>query len=1443
MSTYVKKMAIGVAVAAIACLLALPALAAAAVPPDLWQVPEDGKEGVQAGQFGAVSGIATDPASGHVFVADSVNRRIDEFTAWGEFLDAWGGGVVPGGAAGIGNLSAGSAKVTSLVQTSKNFEVGQPVEGTGIPAGTTIADIGVQTLTLSQPATASGTAVALTSPVGAGNLPVNERQLVTVGGSPSGGSFTLALTTAETVASFTAGSNLLTGAHNGQRPDGFHIGDVVHAGEVFPPGTTVSAIGEDSLTLSAPASATVNAKLVPVTGIEKTPPIPLNSSAAEIQAALAALPAVGGGNVSVSGVAEGSYEIEFKGPLLADVDLAPLSSDASGLTPAGTVNVFTIQDGGGALELCTDLCRAGVEGAGAGQFDAGPFGIAVDSAGNVYAGDPRNNRVQKFSPDGDFIYMLGGGVDKGPNNPGNICTVADLLGGDTCGAGSKGAGSGEFDLGDGGSVVLLAVGYADTFYVSGSTRVQKFTPAGAPLGEFSLETSPIGLAVAPDAGGDILYATLLGKNDVRKLNAAGAQMGTLPLEVLNVGGDNTRRQSPPLAVDAFDHVYSVFDPTGYGTEGKEEEVVEWAADGTVLLGPGSLFGAPPPSGAAGFLDRQFINKLGTSAVGTNGGIDVYASYRGGDHLVYLRAFGPPPDQAKYGPPPSRPPAITDTFATSVSSADATVRAKINPLFWTDATYRVQYGTAPCSQGGCAETATSSLTDKAIGSPLTVATLLSGLQPDTTYHFRFVAQSGGGGPAFGPEATFHTFPAPTGPDTNCPNQAYRGGFGANLPDCRAYELVSPLEKNNGDIYPFGRGAFFQAAIDGDGLAYPSLTAFAGPDSAPLSSRYLARRGTDGWTSRQVSPPREITIPAAGGFPVLADPFKAFSPDLSQAWLLHESTSILAPGAVPDYANLYRRDNLADSYEALTKVKPPHREPKTYYPEFQGVSADGTHVVFRVPDSLTANAPNLGPDKTVLYEVVSGKLRLVSLLPNGNATTSSASAGMDNGDRNGQAETVDRAISSDGSTIYWSAAAAGGDGTLYVRVGGTKTYPVSETVSGQPARFWTASTDGARAFFTIGGTLTGEGSDLYEYDLAGKSSSFVAHQVNGVLGASPDGSLLYFVSREALAGSGQNSQGDEAQAGQPNLYLRHAGSIVFIGTLSREDIGNQPTFSPVAAWPKYRTSRVSPDGRHIAFMSKAPLTGYDNLDQETGKPLPEVYRYSAPEDQLDCVSCNPTGVRPRGRDVEGFGRLLAGRIPVWPTQNYASRVLSDDGSRLFFESFEALVPRDTNGRGDVYEWEQVGAGGCSEQAPEFSPGAGGCVALISSGKGSADTEFLDASPDGKDVFLLTASSLVPQDYGLIDVYDARVEGGFPAPGSPPAACEGEACQGLPSPPNDPTPASSSFQGAGNLTGKPSPKPCRQGKVRRKGRCVAKHKHRHHKHKPQHGNHRTSDQRTGR
>jgi hypothetical protein len=223
------------------------------------------------------------------------------------------------------------------------------------------------------------------------------------------------------------------------------------------------------------------------------------------------------------------------------------------------------------------------------------------------------------------------------------------------------------------------------------------------------------------------------------------------------------------------------------------------------------------------------------------------------------------------------------------------------------------------------------------------------------------------------------------------------------------------------------------------------------------------------------------------------------------------------------------------------------------------------------------------------------------------------------------------------------------------------------------------------------------------------------------------------------------------------------VQLVGTLS---------FADAATWsaqPAGRTAAVTDDGRQLAFVASTPITGYDNTDAATGAPDSEVFVYDADADRTTCASCRPDGTRPTGPS-----RLSPQSGPF-----DLSRGLTDDGQRVFFESDDALVPGDTNGRRDVYVSENADAG----------------PALLSDGRFGGNAAFMDASADGDDAFIVTRARLVAQDRDdNADVYDARVGGGFPAP-APSAECQGDACQTPPAPPPAaPEPPTLFVRGAG-------------------------------------------------
>lgn len=768
-------------------------------------------------------------------------------------------------------------------------------------------------------------------------------------------------------------------------------------------------------------------------------------------------------------------------------------------------------------------------------------------------------------------------------------------------------------------------------------------------------------------------------------------------------------------------------------------------------------------------------------------------------------------------------------------------------------------------------------------PVARATQLGSLQPGTTYHYRFLATDPFFPPAISAEQTFTTFAAPDGGEGGgCSNQAFRTGPGAALPDCRAYEIVTPPGRSDGDVVTRINLTGFptnldQSSIDGNGLAYTSYGAFADPQSAPFTSQYLASRhdrgeAGEGWSTESIAPAR------TGHFRFeLENEYQAFLPDLSSGWLLQEGEPTLDPCAPVGFAGLYRRESASGAYAALS-CSPPSELAKElnptalatqYMPELQGFSADGSKALIRIDDKLTADASSAtageSPARPIYQSYLStggGQLRLVSVLPNGEAADVDSSAGtarIEVDANHNRFNSVLHAISDDGRRVFWTAGfetETGPAGPLYLRINADQeqsniregkcnqptracTLAVSGTVTPTPehAFFQTANPQGTRALFTVSsGPLAG---NLYRFDAEAKppASELIGEKVvDNILGASEDLSRVYFSSTKASA----QAQSEGAIPGHPNVYLEEGGATRYVVTLSTPETAGfyadtQPNVygKPMEKTPIFRTARVSPDGQSLVFMSNSPelaerTAGYDNTDLANGQKVAEVYLYDAEAGggagALRCVSCNPSGARPSGRRIrEGLdghaGPFGAATIPLFQSQLYQPRYLSDDGNRVFFDSFESLVLGDTNGAQDVYQWQAVGSGDCTSQSSFYVTRAEGCLNLISSGKSPEDSRFLDASPSGSDVFFATVESLLGQDRGLIDVYDARVGGGFPPPTQPPAACEGEACQAPPDAPDDPIPASSTFAGAGNVKANKHKPGCRKGSVRRKGRCVKK------------------------
>ncbi len=719
----------------------------------------------------------------------------------------------------------------------------------------------------------------------------------------------------------------------------------------------------------------------------------------------------------------------------------------------------------------------------------------------------------------------------------------------------------------------------------------------------------------------------------------------------------------------------------------------------------------------------------------------------------------------------------------------------------------------------------------------------------------------------------------------------------LPDARAWELVSPPDKHGSELHGINQVGLVQAAADGRAITYTAVgPVVAEPQGFQVfNTSMLSTRGSAGWSSYNISTPNNKST----GLPVgNSNEYQFFSTGLS-AGLINRGgrVPLLSDEALEE--TLYLRDTACGlltfesrCYTPLLTGCPPPGEPCPQSVEehadippgtrlvnpstgqsnihFESATPDLAHVVVGSGVALT-QAGSHG-----LYEWSAGRppaeqVQPVSVLPDGTMTSCEVFGGRTGGN------IPVGSISPDGSRVVWLMSEGGecpppSAGHLYLRdMARRETVQLDvcqpgascSTGGGNPEpEFQLASSDGSRVFFTEAKALTVDSGATYEKndlyvcevkvgeasgklecdlnDLTPQSAGESAEVLGTVLGASEDGSSVYFVANGVLA---SNAKPGDCRSDKPppaatcNLYVSHYDEAAkrwetrFVAALSSysgaggpEEHGDERDWSgPLPDQP----TRVSPNGRFLAFMSQQSLTGYDNRDAQSGEPDEEVFLYDAAANggagELHCASCDPTGARPagvlafeRGGELYGArlvdkagtwpGHWLAALVPGWTPSRlgeamYQSRYLSDEG-RLFFDSHDALVAHDTNGTWDVYEYEPPGVGGCSASSSAFSAGSSGCVGLISSGTSSEESAFLDASETGNDVFFLTAAKLVPADRDTsFDVYDAHVCSSespcITEPVSPPACTTTDSCREAPEPQPQlfGPPSSATLAGPGN------------------------------------------------
>lgn len=685
-------------------------------------------------------------------------------------------------------------------------------------------------------------------------------------------------------------------------------------------------------------------------------------------------------------------------------------------------------------------------------------------------------------------------------------------------------------------------------------------------------------------------------------------------------------------------------------------------------------------------------------------------------------------------------------------------------------------------------------------------------------------------------------------------------GATLPDGRVYEEASPADKNGNVVKP---GYFGLASEDGNAVVFVGT---GGMGTAYFSgvADFVAKRSPAGWMTNSATP-RPL-----GSFSLLTEsphtlvPSHDFSRFAFGAFASYVSSEPLeAKGSV----NIFLSEDPAvePAWLGQPAAEPPGFSPT---PAPGGNSGDHDYLIVGGTPSLgtvyftysgtlipqdASRTPNVGDgqadsetDPWGFYEWSGGVLSEAGALPDGTLSpfgaVPAAIAGTNNfhrkfGSPQDQGQTLENEVSNDGTRAFFmspdpvasTVTDRGGCETegpctnatpeLYVRKmapdGSKSTVLVSQSqlpghegeaaphgpakvpsatlnrsAEGDPVgeSYVYASPDGLRAFFASTDFLTKQaeeegiaGPKEYEFEVETGSLTYLPGVTGPVVVSSYDGSSFIF----------ENTAGAELDLWRDT-----------------SDGGEVTKITPLPAGPRdIDGARASANGSVFVFRTDSPLSGFNN---GAGATM-QVYRYETATQHLDCVSCPPTGVTPSGdaqvsSDDAGTGAFVNGGGENGgsndPMSTLDARVISSDGSRVFFDTPDPLVLQDANGQRDVYEWEN------------------GQVFLISSGKSPEESRVVDSSATGSDVFFTTSLGLVQGDRDTgYDMYDARIP--HPGDNPPPSAvpCQGDVCQGPPSVPSLlGSPASATFDGAGNVAA-PESKPA----VKRK---TVKKKPKHHK-----------------
>ncbi len=826
---------------------------------------------------------------------------------------------------------------------------------------------------------------------------------------------------------------------------------------------------------------------------------------------------------------------------------------------------------------------------------SGPTSLAIDSEGNLYVFSTSQEKVLRFKPDAGY-QPEACEIEYGETAPVTVVESLSIYSGLAVNRDD------DHLFANFGSAGVIEFGSA----TEGNPQIRK-TPAASWSG---------GAGMAVDAQRDRMYASAgpteawIGIFDLNTVE------GTPPNDAYK---EVDRIEASSVPAGDFGTGLSIAVDEGNGNvfvlDGENCNLYEFEEDGTYLQTISAFFLQCIPGLEIG-VDNGPTSPNGKLSEEADEGRFLYVPSNrtgiGHSYAFYVSSVGPPE--------------VLSTAATDVSEDEAVLRAQIDPNN-LETTYAFEYKV----EGAASWTPAGEGTLPVGNTDVEVSASATGLSSGTHYEFRVIATNEEGTDEA--EGSFATYPSLATEPTPCPNALLRSGPSALLPDCRAYELVSPANTNARAPVGVGRqGGIFttrQVSPAGDKIPFRveggSLPGLGGT-GALLGDPYLATRTSAGWSTTYTGPlGSEATDIGAG----------ATSPDQDHSfWQAAGKGSAVLGGTTayvryPDgHSDLLGQGSLGIDPESTGRL----------------LSEGGGHIVFVTGAFASTSTavqlePEAAPDGTAaIYDrTPDGTTHVVSIKPGEAPFGAGENAGY-------------QGASLDGEGIAFKVGS-----TLYLRYDNEESFAIGAGVG------VAGVAEGGNRIFYV------EGGDLLRFDaLAPEGERVTDFSTTGdvtPVTVSADGSTAYFVSPSVLGGT--NPPGDSAQAGEENLYRSVEGQIDFLATVTERDVDGELIASEVSdglgLWAAASgvgslgraPARSTPDGSVFLFKSRAALTDYDPEGQA------QIYRYATGE--LECLSCISTGAAASSDATlqtefrEDQAPLLAVRLAGEPARRRPPRLL--------------------------------------------------------------------------------------------------------------------------------------------------------------------------------------------